>query len=107
MQNIKDVTTVEFDRVVLGHAGPVLVDFWAEWCGPCKALAPMLKDIAADFGDDVLIAKIDIVAEPDLAERYAISSIPALKFFRDGEEVASMVGVQPRSKLAATLEGLL
>lgn len=107
MAMIKDVNTAEFDTLVLGHHGPVLVDFWADWCGPCKALAPTLKDIAADFGDEVLIAKVDIVAEPDLADRFGVSSIPALRFFRDGTEVSSMIGVQPRSKLTAVLEGML
>ncbi|WP_076070636.1 thioredoxin [Sphingomonas montana] len=107
MANITDVKTADFDTLVLGHKGPVLVDFWAEWCGPCKALSPTLKDIAADFGDEVLIAKVDIVAEPELADRFGVSSIPALKFFRDGAEVSSMIGVQPRSKLTAALEALL
>lgn len=107
MAKLQDVKTAEFDSVVLAHKGLVLVDFWADWCGPCKMLAPTLKDIAGDFGDEVLIAKVDIVAESELAQRFSVSSIPALKFFRDGVEVENMIGVQSRSKLTSVLEGLL
>jgi thioredoxin len=90
-----------FDDIVRSSELPVVVDFWAEWCPPCRALAPELDRLAAEHGDDVLVAKVDIDTNPELVERFAIASIPTLVFVREGEERDRLVGVASKSDLLA------
>ncbi|MEE2777255.1 MAG: thioredoxin [Acidobacteriota bacterium] len=97
------VTSDNFDDLVLGSDLPVLVDFYADWCGPCSALAPTLEDLRRDLEGRVRIAKVDVDAEPELARRFGVQSIPALIRFRDGQQVDRLVGVLPRAVIEKRL----
>ncbi len=92
----------DFDSEVLESEGPVLVDFWAEWCGPCHAIAPVLDQIAAERSD-LKIVKLNIDEEPTVAQRYGVMSIPTLILFKDGEPAAAAVGAMPKSMLEERL----
>ena len=96
------VTTATFDNEVLGSEQPVIVDFWAEWCGPCHAVAPVLDKIAEERAD-LLVVKVNIDEEPDLAQRYGVMSIPTIVLFKGGEPAAAAVGAQPKSMLEKSL----
>ena len=101
------VTTATFDQEVLKSEVPVLVDFWAEWCGPCKMIAPHLDKIAADYGDKIRIRKVDIDEERALAEKYRVESIPTLMFFKDGKLVDQLIGARPPKDITGRLDTLL
>lgn len=89
-----------FDSDVLNSDAPVVVDFWAEWCGPCKMIAPSLEEISEEMGDKVKIAKVNMDENPELAAKYGVRSIPTLLLFKGGEPVAIQVGAAPKNKLA-------
>jgi thioredoxin 1 len=99
----KNVTTASFTADVLQNSKPVLVDFWAEWCGPCRQVAPILDDISAEYGDKIEIVKVNVDEEPALAQQYGIISIPALQVFQGGQLVKQMVGAKPKPALLADL----
>ena len=99
----KNVTTATFNADVLQNSKPVLVDFWAEWCGPCRQVAPILDDISAEYGDKIEIVKVNVDEEPALAQQYGIISIPALQVFQGGQLVKQMVGAKPKPALLADL----
>ena len=103
----KTVTDATFDSDVLGSDKPVLVDFWAEWCGPCKMVAPVLEEIASEHGDKITVAKVNIDENPEIARRYQIMSIPTMSVFSKGEVVKSIVGAKPKAALLRDLEGIL
>jgi len=94
-----EITDNNFEEII-GSDQPVLVDFWAEWCGPCKMIAPSLEEIANEMGDKVKIAKVNMDENPDLAAKYGIRSIPTLLMFKGGEPVAIQVGAAPKNKLS-------
>jgi thioredoxin 1 len=96
------VTEQTFEQEVLGSEQPVLVDFWAEWCGPCHAIAPVLDQIAGEH-DDLRVVKLNIDEEPAVAQRYGVMSIPTLILFKDGEPQAAAVGAMPKSMLEQRL----
>jgi thioredoxin len=104
-----DVTEQGFGTQVIerSHELPVVVDFWADWCGPCKMLTPVLEEAVAERGGAVLLAKVDVDANPRLAEEYGIRGIPAVKAFRDGHVAAEFVGAQSPQSVASFLDGLL
>src|SRR3954454_8917089 len=103
----KTVTDATFDADVLGSDKPVLVDFWAERCGPCKKKAPVLEEIASEHADKITIAKVNIDENPEIARRYQIMSIPTMSVFSGGEVVRSIVGAKPKAALLRDLEAIL
>ena len=107
MSNVIEVTQSNFREVVVEADKPVIVDFWAEWCGPCKKLSPVLDELSEELGDAVTIAKVNVDDERTLGAMFQIMSIPAVLFFKDGEKVDEFIGVRPRSHIMAKLEPLL
>ena len=97
------VTTPEFDTEVLQSETPVIVDFWAEWCGPCRAVSPVLDQIADERGDELRVVKVNIDEEPELAHRYGILSIPTIVLFKGGGPAAAAIGAQPKRMLERSL----
>jgi thioredoxin 1 len=103
----KAVTDDSFQTDVLGAQGAVLVDFWAEWCGPCKAIAPALEEIATEFAGRLTVAKVNIDDNPSTPSNYAVRGIPTLILFRDGQVVSQKVGAAPKSVLKQWVETAL
>ena len=102
---IVHVTGATFDGVVTS-ARPVLIDFWAPWCGPCRAIAPMLEEIAQELGDKVTIGKVNVDEHPDLAVRFGVQAIPQLLFFKEGALKDKLVGAVPKRELIKRLDAL-
>lgn len=103
---VTQVSQSTFQQEVLQASVPVVVDFWAEWCGPCKMLGPILDEIAAEKGDAVKVVKINVDDEGELSAEYGIRSIPALFFFKDGELKHKSLGVQPKAEIIRRLEAI-
>ena len=101
------VTDATFDAEVRHSAVPVVVDFWAEWCGPCKMIGPALEELSAQYGDRVKIAKVNVDENPDTPARMGVRGIPALFLFKDGEVVSNKVGAAPKAALQAWIESAL
>ncbi|WP_227430904.1 thioredoxin [Psychrobacter sp. I-STPA6b] len=102
--NIINTTDANFDQDVLQADLPVLVDFWATWCGPCKAIAPILEDLAEEYAGKVQIVKVDVDNNPQSASRFGIRNIPTLFVFKNGEKVDAITGLQPKAELAKVLD---
>ncbi|GAB5481595.1 MAG: thioredoxin TrxA [Parasphingorhabdus sp.] len=100
----KAITDESFEQDVLKADGPVLVDFWAEWCGPCKMIGPALEEISDELGEQVTIAKLNIDDSPDAPGKYGVRGIPTMILFNNGEPVETKVGAAPKSQLKSWLE---
>ena len=100
-------TSATFEEDVLKADGPVLVDFWAEWCGPCRMVSPVLDQIQAENADKITIVKLNVDENPDLAMKYQITSIPAMKVFTNGEVATTIIGAKPKPALEQDLAAFL
>jgi thioredoxin 1 len=101
---IGDVTDVDFEERVLGSETPVLVDFWAEWCVPCHMVSPVVEEIGRDKGDSLEVAKLNIDDNPEVTRKYGVMSIPTLMLFKDGQEIARVVGARGKDALLREID---
>lgn len=106
-EHIKNVSDDSFETDVLGNEKPVLVDYWAEWCGPCKMIAPVLEEVATEYADNMVVAKLNIDENPNTPPKYGIRGIPTLMMFRGGEVVATKVGALSKTQLIEFIQGNL
>ena len=102
--NIVALTEATFDKTINESTKPILVDFWAEWCGPCKMVAPVLEEIAQEYGDKITIAKLNVELNPNIAPKFGIRGIPTLLIFKKGQVVATQVGALSKAQLKAFIE---
>lgn len=101
------LTDDQFETAIAEAKGPILVDFWAEWCGPCKQLSPILDEVSKDLADKVTIAKVNIDDNPESPQKYGVRGIPTLILFKDGKPVATKVGSMPKSQLLDWLNSVV
>lgn len=103
----KEINDKEFEKEVIKSEIPVVVDFWAEWCGPCVALTPILEEVAKDYENKIKVVKVNVDNNPAISEQYGVASIPTLLFIKDGQVVSQNVGLRPKGELAKSFENLL
>lgn len=106
MGSVNKTDVAHFDADVINSNKPVLVDFWAEWCGPCRVLGPILDEVAKEVGEKAQVLKVNVDDNPELAQRYGIRGIPTMIFFKNGQAAKTLVGVQPKEEIRKSLEEL-
>lgn len=104
---IVHMTDAEFEEKVLNSPIPVVVDFWAEWCGPCRMVAPILEELAEECGEQVVIAKMDVDDQRETPAKFGVQAIPTMIFFKDGKEVDKIVGVETKANIKAKIDAML
>jgi len=104
--NVVEFTDTNFQSDVLNSAQPVLVDFWAPWCGPCRMIAPLVEELASEYAGSVKVGKINIDDSPQMAQKFSVNSIPTLMVFKGGQPVETFVGVQPKNRLQRALDSV-
>ena len=107
MSSATEVTDANFEELVINSKDTIMVDFWAEWCGPCRAVSPILDQIAAEHADKIKIVKLNVDDNPQMAMKYQITSIPAMKVFKGGEVVKTVIGAKPKPAIEADLAEFL
>ncbi len=107
MDNIIHVTDAEFESKVLKSTTPVIVDFWAPWCAPCRLIAPILEDLAKEYGDKIIVAKVNTDENPQWAMKYGVRGIPTMLFIKDGDVADQMVGAAPKPMIQQRVDNLL
>ncbi len=106
-KNVKEFTSADFEAEVLKSDLPVLVDFWAEWCGPCRAIAPVVKEVAEDYLGKVKVGKLNVDNDNHVASQYGVRSIPALLIFKDGIVANQIVGAVPKARITEILDSVI
>jgi len=102
-----EINDANFEELVLHADKPVLIDFWAEWCGPCRMVAPIVQELSEDFAGRLIVGKVDVDSNPGISSQFGIRNIPTILFFKDGVVVDKHVGASPKSTLASKIEGIL
>ncbi|MFO7878957.1 MAG: thioredoxin [Bacteroidales bacterium] len=104
---VQEITSSNFDELVMKSDKPVVIDLWAEWCGPCRMLTPIMKEMAEEYDGKAVIGKVDVDSNPDIAAKYGVRNIPTVLFVKNGELVDKQVGAVPKSTLTAKLDPLV
>ncbi len=102
-----ELTDANFDEIALGSDKPVMIDFWAEWCGPCRMVAPIVEEISNEYGDKAVIAKVNVDENPNISMKFGIRNIPTIVFIKNGELVDKSVGAVPKNVLTEKLDNIL